>query len=173
MPKVPRGHVLVGEVVGVFGIRGALKVEPQTDFPERFSPGASLFLNGQLRKVLSTGWHQGQARVKFEGIETPEEGRKFVGMSLTVPEGERPKLSRDTFLTRDLIGCVLVDHDSGEELGVIDSVDRSPLYDILVSGEAMVPAIKQFVKRVDLEARRVYIEPLSGMFDPPGEEETL
>lgn len=172
MPKVPRGHVLVGEVVGVFGIRGALKVEPHTDFPERFSPGAFLFLDGRARKVISTGWHLGQARVKFEGIESPEEGRKFVGMSLTLPVEERPKLSRDTYLTRDLVGCMLVDHLSGQELGVIDSVDRSPLYDILVSGEAMVPAIKQFVKKVDLEARRVLITPLLGMFDPPGEEES-
>jgi len=171
MPKVPRGHVLVGEVVGVFGIRGALKIEPHTDFPERFSPGASLFLNGQVRKVVSTGWHHGQARVKFEGIETPEEGKKYVGMGLTLPEAERPKLSRDTFLTRDLIGCELVDQASGVVLGVIDSVERSPLYDILVSGEAMVPAIRQFVKTVDLDARRVLITPLPGMFDPPSEEE--
>lgn len=171
MPKVPRGHVLVGEVVGVFGIRGALKVEPHTDFPERFSPGASLFLNGQVRKIISTGWHHGQARVKFEGIDTPEEGKQFVGMGLTLPEEERPKLSKDAFLTRDLIGCVFVDQESGALLGVIDSVERSPLYDIFVSGDAMVPVIKQFVKKVDLDSRRVFITPIPGMFDPPGEEE--
>jgi 16S rRNA processing protein RimM len=172
MPKVPRGHVLVGEVVGVFGIRGALKVEPQTDFPERFSPGASLFLNGLSRKIVSTAWHKTQARVKFEGIESPEAALTYVGAAVTLPEEERPKLDRDTFLTRELIGCRLIDQASGEELGVINAVERSPLYDILVSGDAMVPAIKQFVKSVDLESKRVVITPLAGMFEPPTEEDT-
>ncbi len=166
MPKIPRGHVVVGEVVGVFGIRGALKVEPQTDFPERFAPGAVLFMDGVSRKIISTAWHLGQARIRFEGIETPEDGRRYVKAMLTLPEEERPALKSDTFLTRDLIGLALVDHATGELLGVIESVDRSPLYDILVSGSAMVPCIKEFVKKIDLESSQVTIAPLKGMFVP-------
>lgn len=170
MPTIPRGHVVVGEVVGVFGIRGALKVEPRTDFPERFAPGAVLFMDGVSRKVISTAWHLGQARIRFEGIETPEAGRKFVKNLLTVPEEERPALKKDIFLTRDLIGLDLIDADSGEKLGVIESVDRSPIYDILVSGSAMIPCIKEFVRKIDLEKRQVTIAPLKGMFGPPEEE---
>ncbi len=170
MPKIPRGHVVVGEVVGVFGIRGALKVEPRTDFPERFAPGAVLFLDGVNRKIVNTAWHLGQARIRFEGIETPEEGKKFVKALLTLPEEERPELKKDTFLTRDLIGLELVDQKTGEILGVVDSVDRLPMYDILVSGSAMVPCIKEFVKKIDLVKRQVTIAPLKGMFGPPEEE---
>lgn len=170
MPNIPRGHVVVGEVVGVFGIRGALKVEPRTDFPERFAPGAVLFLDGVSRKIISTAWHLGQARIKFDGIETPEEGRKYAKLLLTLPEEERPRLSKDTFFTRDLIGLNLIDAATGENLGVIDSVDRSPIYDILVSGSAMIPCIKEFVKKIDLDKRQVTIAPLKGMFGPPEEE---
>lgn len=171
MPKIPRGHVVVGEVVGVFGIRGALKVEPRTDFPERFAPGAVLFMDGISRKIVSTAWHLGQARIRFEGIETPEEGKKHTKALLTISEDERPSLKKDTFLTRDLIGLQLIDSTSGEVLGIVESVDRSPLYDILISGSAMIPCIKEFVKKIDLEKNQVTVAPLQGMFGPPDEED--
>ena len=40
---VPDGYLAVGHIIGVYGLRGELKVELYTDFPERFAlaPGSS------------------------------------------------------------------------------------------------------------------------------------
>ncbi|MGD0205957.1 MAG: hypothetical protein ABSB57_05965, partial [Dehalococcoidia bacterium] len=39
-------YIAVGRILGPWGLRGDLKVEPLTDFPERFAPGGSLYVEG-------------------------------------------------------------------------------------------------------------------------------
>ena len=39
--------VEVGEIVGVFGVRGEVKVRPLSDFAERFAVGATLYLGDE------------------------------------------------------------------------------------------------------------------------------
>ena len=39
---IPEGYLAVGLVIGAHGIRGEVKIESHTDFPERFKPGATL-----------------------------------------------------------------------------------------------------------------------------------
>lgn len=160
--NVPAGHIVVGQVVGVFGVKGALKVEPRTDFPERFAKGARVFLAGSAKTILSTGWHNGQARILFEGITNPEDAEKQRGKLLTVPSAELPALEPDTYLTKDLIGCTVVDQTRGE-IGVVEAVDRGPLYDMLRVKDALIPAIKQFVISVDLDSRKIEVALISGM----------
>ncbi len=41
----------LGTIVGVHGLRGEIKVELYTDFPERFAPGDTLLLGGDLTEV--------------------------------------------------------------------------------------------------------------------------
>lgn len=159
---IPAGHVLIGQVVGVFGIKGALKVESRTDFPERFAEGARVFLDGQARRVLGASWHKGQARVQLEGITSPEEAQKLRGRLITVPEEEIPKLGPDTYLAKDLVGCRVVDARLGA-VGSVESVERGALYDMLQVGDALIPAIKEFVEAVDLEARVIRVRLIEGM----------
>ncbi len=44
---VPAGYLAVGQIVGVHGLYGELKVELYTDFPERFAPGVTCCSWGQ------------------------------------------------------------------------------------------------------------------------------
>ncbi len=37
-PSSSASWIVIGEVVGVFGVHGEVKVRPLTDFPERFAP---------------------------------------------------------------------------------------------------------------------------------------
>ena len=45
---VPEGYLAIGRVVSVHGLRGELKVELHTDFPERFAAGVELFVGPDL-----------------------------------------------------------------------------------------------------------------------------
>ncbi|MCG9896014.1 MAG: ribosome maturation factor RimM [Fimbriimonadaceae bacterium] len=165
--KLPHDHVLVGEVVGVFGLRGALKIETATDFPERFDAGRSLWLDGVEHRIKSTGWHRGQARVRFEEIRSPEDAEKHRGQAVSVPTSLLPTLEEDTYLSRDLIGCQVIDRTRGE-VGVVESVDRTVLYDLLMIGETAIPVTRPFVTEIDLESREIHVDLIPGM--APGEE---
>lgn len=162
---IPDGHTVVGQIVGVFGIHGAVKVQPLTDFPERFEPEAVLYLKGKPHKVLKTIWHKDQARVQLEGITNPEDAAELRWQHLTVPAEKMPKLGRWEFMTRDLIGCQIV--ENGQVLGIVERVDPGTMYDLIYCDGAIIPAIREFIKKVDLKAKIITVELIDGM--RPGE----
>ena len=43
--------IRVGQVAGAYGLDGAVKVIPLTDFDDRFNPGANVMLEGATREI--------------------------------------------------------------------------------------------------------------------------
>ena len=54
-------------------------------------------------------------------------------------------------------------------LGTVDDVERYPAQDVLVVGDIRIPAVKNFVLAVDLEARTIIVRLIPGM--RPGDPE--
>lgn len=161
--------VRVGQIVAPHGIRGGVRVFPLTDFHERFEKGSFLFIRGERYKVTDCAWHKGQARLQLNRVSTVEEAEKLKWEYLEVKAGSRPNLGTDEYLTQDLIGLHAVTPE-GEELGPVEDVIASPANDLLVVAGAMIPAVKQFVKRVDLEKGEIVIQPIPGLFGELEEE---
>lgn len=157
------GFVPVGRIVGTFGLRGAVKVLPLTTFPERFDAGRTLFLRGTAREVQRSAWHKTLVRVWLEGITRIEEAATLVGELLYVPEEDVPPLGEGEYMVRDLIGLEVFD-ESGRQLGVLEEVITGPAHDLYRVGQALIPAVKEFVRSIDIAARRMVIHPIPGMF---------
>lgn len=162
------GFIPVGRIVGTFGLRGAVKVLPLTTFPERFEVGRTVFLRGEAHRVRRSAWHKTLVRVWLESVTTLDEATRLIGEVLYVPEEDLPPLGEGEFMVRDLIGLEVFD-ESGRRLGVLDEVIAAPAHDVYRVGDAMVPAVKEFILSIDLEARRMVIRPIPGMF--PGNED--
>ncbi len=156
-PRTP-----VGRIVGAHGLKGLLKVEFLTDFPDRLIEASRVRLKGEWRDVLSVTPHKGRLLMKLEGVDKIEAAEALQWQTLEV-EGE-PELEEDEFLTDDLIGLEAW-NVNGERLGVVDDVLRYPAHDVLQIGELLVPAIKQFVVSVDLDAERIELRLLPGMLE--------
>jgi len=165
--RVSEDLIRIGRVVGAFGLDGRVKIEPETDFVERFAKGAPIIIRGREYRVQSTSWHKGQARVKLEGLDTVEEAEALQWEAASVPASRRPKLLRDEFYAADLIGLMVVT-TAGREVGKVTNILPMPAQDLLQIGDILIPMVKQFVKKVDLEAGQILIEPLDGML--PGED---
>ena len=67
--NVSQGYVAVGRILGPWGLHGDLKVEPLTDFPERFAVGCSLHIDGVAYAIEGCRWHKGRAYIKLSGID--------------------------------------------------------------------------------------------------------
>ncbi len=163
-PPPPVGHVTVGQIVAPHGILGGVRVECMTDFPERFSRGNRLFVGGVEMRVKSVSWHKGQARVVFEDINTVEAAEALKWAYITVPSTDRPKLGKGEFVATDLLGLDAFDQN-GEFLGKVDDVLPSPAHSLLVVSGALVPAVKDFVREVDLTTKRIVIHVIPGLFE--------
>jgi 16S rRNA processing protein RimM len=170
---VPEGYMAIGMITGAHGLRGEVKVELHTDFPERFAPGLEVYLGEELDKttVGTARPHQGQVLLQFHGIDDRTQAEALRGLWLFIPEEEAVTLEEDTYFVHDIIG-LSVHTSSGELLGTVEQVLFTGANDVYVvqspgekPREILLPAIDEVIKQVDLENGILTVELLPGLLD--------
>ena len=166
-------YVLVGKVGRPRGVDGSMFITPLTDFPSRFSGLSVLYMRHRDQwdavQITSMRFIATRPVMKIKGVETPEEAARYTNRDLAVLRSDVVELPEDTFFVFDLIDCEVADEESGRVVGRISDVEKYPANDVyvltLVDGaELRVPAVKQFIKRVDI-ASRVVTANLTGLLD--------
>ena len=158
----------VGRIAGLFGIHGEVKCDPTSAGRSLFSPGAAFraaFAGGASRDVAieSLREHKGRLLVRFEGVADATAAEALIGATLYA-DRERIVLEAGEYLDRDLAGCVLYD-PAGRELGTVTGVEHYPSSDMLVVGGKLVPMIREFVRSIDVGARRIVADLPPGLLD--------
>ena len=152
--------IRVGQVAGAYGVEGAVKVIPLTDFGDRFNPGSALLLDGCEREVEWSRAGQPGMVVKLRGIDNRTFAELFRGRYLEVPEDAGRPLDEGRYYHHQLVGLA-VQTGSGRHLGAIAEVLERPANDVWVSRqgtvEHLIPATRDAVLEVDLEGRRVVV----------------
>ena len=160
-----------GRVVGTHGVRGELRVEPWCD-SARFLTGFSEFYwdGGKEKvKVVSSRPHKNLLLLKLEGIDTVEQGDALRGRVLFLNRKD-VKLPEGRFFVQDLIGLSAVDADDGCVYGKVTDVFPTGSNDVYqVTDEDgknyLVPAIRDVVVRVVVDAGVMELRPMRGIFD--------
>lgn len=159
----------IGRIVGVFGVRGRIKVQPLTHFTERFAVGETVWLKGEPRKIVWSAWHKTQARLELKGLDSIDEAEKLRGQSLQVPAAERPKLRAGEYYVGDLYGLEVISTE-GRAIGKVTEIISGAAQDLIqVDRTILIPMVEQFVTEIDLNARRMTVRLIPGML--PGEDE--
>ena len=152
--------IRIGQVMGAYGLDGAVKVLPLTDFEDRFDSGADLLLEGAERKVEWSRPGQPGLVVKLRGIDNRSVAELFRGRYLEVSEDKLRPLDEGRFYHHQVVGLAVATR-SGKPLGMIAEVLERPANDVWVSHdgsiEHLIPATKDAVLEVDLETRRVVV----------------
>ncbi|MGH7920696.1 MAG: ribosome maturation factor RimM [Candidatus Dormibacteraceae bacterium] len=152
--------IRVGQVRGVFGIRGAVKVYPLTDFDDRFDAGAELHLRGVARRVE---WRRDTAGVlvlKLSGLDDRTAAEGLRGTFVEVPDEDLRPLGDGAWYVDQLLGLE-VRSASGRRLGSLQEVLERPANDVWVvrgeAGETLIPATREAVLSVDVPEREVVV----------------
>jgi 16S rRNA processing protein RimM len=152
--------IRIGQVTGAYGLAGAVKVMPLTDFGDRFDPGANLLLDGCEHVVEWSRGGQPGLVVKLHGIDNRTVAELFRGRYLEVPDEQMRTLEPGRFYHRQVVGLAVVT-SSGERLGVIEEVLERPANDVWVSREGsvehLVPATRDVVLNVDVAGGKVVV----------------
>lgn len=154
--------VVVGRVRRPVGLRGDVIAEPTGDDPERFAAGVVLRVGGEGGRELtlrSSRPHKGGLVVlRFQGVETVEEADRLRGALLAVPAADLPPLPEGVFYHYQLEGLEVVDA-AGRSLGRLHTILQTGSNDVYCVGtgaeEVLIPAIPEYVGRIDLETRRI------------------
>ncbi|MCY3569145.1 MAG: ribosome maturation factor RimM [Chloroflexi bacterium] len=155
--RMPRdGYRAVGVVERPRGLNGELKALPLTDFPERFEPGARVFVGGLARRVARANWQKGRVYLFLEGVGDRESAERLRGELIEVPEAERPSVDEPFWYLDEIEGLKVVGVD-GRELGTVREVLRTGANDVYVverGGERdlLVPALADVVVEIDTSA---------------------
>jgi 16S rRNA processing protein RimM len=148
-------------VLGAKGLKGGLRIEILTDWPERLEPDAEVWPEGEAasRRI----WHvESGGRVPvihLDGIDSREAAEALSGRYLEV--GSR-MLGAGSYFWDDLIG-LRVEAPDGERVGELVEVFRAggnEVYRVVgPAGERLVPALRSVVQRIDLDAGVMVIAP--------------
>jgi 16S rRNA processing protein RimM len=177
----PDGWMEIGSIVGAQGIKGEVKVYPNSDFPERFEQPGERWLWGsqdlQPRSIqLQKGYEipgRGLYVVQLAGITDRSQAENLRGKMLLLPATDRPKLRSGEYHSQDLIGLPVFHQVTGLEIGIVTDIFTAG-HEILVvsapqgnskTAEAMIPFVKEIVPIVDLANRRIEILPPPGLLE--------
>ncbi len=163
------GRIAVGHINGVWGLRGHVKVTPLTSNPERLQPGATVLVRGRPCRILEVVTPQGYPIVRFEGYPDRTAAERLRDTDIEIDERDLPALPEDEYYVDDLVGMDVVTA-AGDPVGRLVEVLATGANDVYVvtregQRDALIPAIGDVVLSVDLEARRMVIDPLPGLLD--------
>jgi 16S rRNA processing protein RimM len=166
-------QLVVGRVARAHGIAGEVSVDVRTDSPEvRFAEGVQLQTEPVERGPLTVRrarWHSGRLLVAFESVADRTAAEALRGTLLVVDSSTSPPVDADEFWDHDLGGLDVVTV-SGAAIGVVADVLHPPGPDLLAvrrgdGTEVLIPFVREIVPTVDLNARRVVIDPPDGLLD--------
>ncbi|UHA73961.1 ribosome maturation factor RimM [Paenibacillus sp. 481] len=164
----------VGKVVNTQGIRGEIKVYPQTDFPEvRFAKDSELLMiNPETNqtipvKVERSREHKNMYVVKLEQFDNINDVEKYKGWILKVTEADLLELPDNEYYYFEIVGCRVVT-DEGEELGTIKEILAPGANDVWVvkqpkGKELLIPVIDEVVLDVNVQEKLVTVHLMEGL----------
>ena len=166
------GDIVIARVVKARGIRGEVACSLETDFPERFHSLEQVTLwmpDGSRRSLtIDAAWfHKDRVILKFEGIDTMSAAETLVGARLIIRESDQLALEEDEFYEHQLIGMEVVTTE-GHRVGTVIRLMRTGATDLLViegERELLVPFADHICPEVDLDAKRITINPPEGLLE--------
>jgi 16S rRNA processing protein RimM len=167
--------IVIARIAKAFGIRGEVAADILTDFPERFSDVGEVTLRRgaeqRLAELEHHRFHKGRVLLKFAGVDTMTDAEQLAGFEVVIGEDELYELPEgdDLYYDFDLVGCEVRTVD-GDVVGAVASVLHAGENALLSvrrpsDRETLVPFVDEICVEVDVEAKRITIDPPEGLLD--------
>lgn len=163
----------IGKIVNTHGIKGEVKIKRITDFAERFAVGNTVYIEIENEykalKIAQHRMHKNMDLVQFEGYDNINDVEGMKTAFLYIKKEQLTSLDEGEYYYYEIIGCTVETH-TGEIVGVIDHILAPGANDVWVvktanRKEILIPYIDSIVKSVDVEAKKVIIEPMEGLLE--------
>ncbi|MEE9325894.1 MAG: ribosome maturation factor RimM [Cocleimonas sp.] len=164
-------YIMLGEISGVLGVKGWVKVFSHTSPRVKITEYSHWFLQGKDKAWKSIKLLDGRKQgknivVKLEGINDRNQAEALKGVTVAIDSEQLETLSKNEYYWKDLIG-LLVETTTGKELGEIDWLFDTGSNDVIIvkgnidgeNVEYLIPYLMgDYVKSIDLEASRMVVD---------------
>ena len=167
----------VGKIVGVQGLQGELRVNPASDFPERFTAPGPRWLRGRRggepREIQLKKGRQLPGKslfvAKFDGVDNRSAAEALVGQELLVRADDRPELAEGEFHLLDLVGLEARLKADGTTIGTVSDLisGGNDLLEITTTDERklLIPFVEAIVPEVKLKEGWLMLNPPPGLLE--------
>ena len=161
----------IGEVVGVHGLDGKLKVRSFAESIETFKPGIKVKLVSSDRtyetwyEVLKSSPFKKGILLSLKGIEDINLAEPLKGNEILVKRDDLPEPEENTYFWQDLIGLRVLDQKQGV-LGIIENIIQTGANDVFVvkgEKEILVPVIESVIVNVNIQEGTIVIDLPDGL----------
>ena len=170
-------RVCVGCIAGAHGVQGLIRINSYTEDPmDVASYGPVTDENGErMFELEAKRMAKTQVVARIKGVMDRNAAEALQGLCVYVLREVMPPTADDEFYCEDLIGLAAETVD-GKSLGKVLSLQEFGAGEILEigrrrGGTTLVPFTKDVVPRVDLEGKRVVIDPPPGLLEPITKED--
>lgn len=160
--------IKIGRIVNAVALRGEVKVYNYSGYKERYEELDRIIVENTEYEIEKVRYQQEMVILKLAGVDNRNDAETMKNKDVFITEEDLDELPDDTFYIRDLIGLQAVD-DSGR-IGIVKDVLQPSAQDVYViktdSGrDILVPAVKEFVKEVNLEEGFIRLSLIEGMIE--------
>ena len=167
----------VGKIVGVQGLQGDLRVNPASDFPERFTtPGPRWLRSSKRSEPTKFQLKKGRQLpgkslfvVRFEGIDNRSAAEALVGQELLVSSSDRPELAEGEYHLLDLMGLEARLSTDSKAIGTVSDLisGGNELLEITTTEgrKLLIPFVEAIVPEVKLEEGWLLLTPPPGLLE--------
>lgn len=162
---------LVGKIINTHGIKGNVKIYPYTDDPERFKDLDYLLIGDGFKelKIADMFIQKGFVYARFEGYEDINKILDFINSNVYIYDKDKVKLPEDRYFISDIVNMEVHDME-GKLIGKVTDVIENLANDLFQVQKSdgkifYLPAIKEFIKEINLEQKVIIIDPIEGLLD--------
>jgi len=164
---------VIGKILKPHGVKGSVKVEVITSFPEHFLELKTVYIEHENQKQA---YSIEEARLsnrfvflKFFQINDYDQAEALRNHYIYIAPNDLMPLKKDEYYIHDLMGMRVFD-DQGNFIGTIRDVWTYSANDVYVlqtedGQEKLIPAIKSVVKSVNTNERTMIIHVMEGLLD--------
>jgi 16S rRNA processing protein RimM len=168
----------IGEIVAPQGLKGELRVKNSSDFPERFTQLGKKWLQRhqdhppEVVELVSSYAIPGKNIyvIKLAQVSDRTAAENLKGAKLLVSKSDRPQLAPEEYHVSDLINLPVYQQSDQTKIGLVTAVLSlgNDLLEITLEGTqttVLIPFVKEIVPIVDLETKRIEINPPLGLLE--------
>ena len=161
----------IGQIVNTFGIKGIVKVKPFTDDIKEFDKFKTVYIekkgNHEEYEIEEVKYHKNMVLIKFRGIDKIEQAEGLRNSYLTISRDSLGQLEEGRYYIVDLLGLEVYT-DEQILLGTLEDIFNTGGNDIYVvknkeGKQILLPAIKDVIKKVDLENKKIIVHLIPGL----------
>ncbi len=166
----------IGKIVGAQGLKGELRVNPRSDFPERFTKPGKRWLqrnNESPEAIEILGGRQLPGKsvyiIRISKVNDRNAAEALLGTNLVVPADSRPILGKNEFHLMDLVGLKVKLNENSIPIGEVKDLltAGNDLLEIqLTEGKrVLVPFVQTIVPIVNLKEGWILVTPPPGLLE--------